>query len=220
MPFTQIVPALAFALADWVAVARKNERAEYFFKPVVMGALLVAAPVIGSDAPGRQLWFIMAALVFSLLGDVFLMLPRDFFLQGLGAFLVAHVCYVIALLGPPGGSPLRLAGPALLIAAMTAVIYLRLFKGMRDKGKTEFALPVLAYALAIGAMWFSAASTLDRPDFPRSSAYAAYFGAALFVLSDSIIGHTRFVRSERWGPIAIMVTYHLGQAALVLSLAR
>jgi hypothetical protein len=37
-------------------------------------------------------------------------------------------------------------------------------------------------------------------------------------MSDSLIGWTRFVRAHSWGPLAIIVTYHLGQAALVVSL--
>jgi YhhN family len=43
-------------------------------------------------------------------------------------------------------------------------------------------------------------------------------GALLFMLSDSLIAETRFVRPHAWAPVTIMVTYHLGQAGLVLSL--
>ena len=32
--------------------------------------------------------------MFSLAGDVLLMLPRDQFVAGLSAFLVAHLCYI------------------------------------------------------------------------------------------------------------------------------
>jgi uncharacterized membrane protein YhhN len=45
-------------------------------------------------------------------------------------------------------------------------------------------------------------------------------GAVLFVASDSMIAWDRFVRPFRWAPVAIMVTYHLGQAGLVASLVR
>ena len=43
--------------------------------------------------PARA-WFV-AALVFSLAGDVLLMLPREQFVAGLSAFLVAHLCYIV-----------------------------------------------------------------------------------------------------------------------------
>jgi hypothetical protein len=45
-------------------------------------------------------------------------------------------------------------------------------------------------------------------------------GASLFFASDSLIAWNRFVRPRAWAPVAIMVTYHLGQAGLVTSLVR
>jgi uncharacterized membrane protein YhhN len=46
----------------------------------------------------------------------------------------------------------------------------------------------------------------------------AGLGAALFVASDAMIAWNRFVRPFRAADLGIMVTYHLGQAGLVLSL--
>ena len=43
-------------------------------------------------------------------------------------------------------------------------------------------------------------------------------GAALFVASDAMIAWNRFVAPFRAADLGIMVTYHLGQAGLVLSL--
>ena len=91
-----------FAVGDWIAVpgGRRRRRAwwrrvEYVCKPATVLALIVAAaaldPAAGADA--RQRWFV-AALVFSLAGDVLLMLPRDQFVGGLSAFFVAHCCYL------------------------------------------------------------------------------------------------------------------------------
>ena len=45
-------------------------------------------------------------------------------------------------------------------------------------------------------------------------------GAALFVASDSMIAWDRFVAKIPAGSLLIMVTYHLGQAALAGSLLR
>jgi uncharacterized membrane protein YhhN len=45
-------------------------------------------------------------------------------------------------------------------------------------------------------------------------------GAALFVASDTMIAWNRFVRPLPMADVGIMVTYHLGQAALVLSLVH
>jgi uncharacterized membrane protein YhhN len=69
--------------------------------------------------------------------------------------------------------------------------------------------PVIAYISVISAMVVSALA---------SGNVAAGTGAVLFAGSDSLIAWDRFVRPLQWAPVAIMVTYHVGQALLVLSL--
>src|SRR5438067_2095120 len=83
-----------FALLDWLAVSRSVRPVEYVAKPATLLALLVYAGC-GHPSP-----WLVAALAFSLLGDVFLMLPADLFLAGLAAFLVAHLAYIGAFAGP------------------------------------------------------------------------------------------------------------------------
>ena len=43
-------------------------------------------------------------------------------------------------------------------------------------------------------------------------------GALVFMTSDAFIGEDRFVRHRAWQPLTIIVTYHVAQALLVLSL--
>ena len=40
----------------------------------------------------------------------------------------------------------------------------------------------------------------------------------LFMVSDAFIGESRFVQSRSWQPLTIIVTYHVAQALLVVSL--
>ena len=70
---------------------------------------------------------------------------------------------------------------------------------------------MIAYIAVIAAMLASALA---------SGNVVAAVGAALFVASDSMIAWNRFVRPFAAADVAIMVTYHLGQAGLVLSLLR
>jgi uncharacterized membrane protein YhhN len=46
----------------------------------------------------------------------------------------------------------------------------------------------------------------------------AIVGAGLFYASDSLIAWNRFVRETTHGRLSIIVTYHLAQVGLVLSL--
>jgi uncharacterized membrane protein YhhN len=206
---TAIVLALAaiFGVGDWIACARRATRLEYFCKPATLVALIAAACALdpAADAETRRLWFV-AALVASLAGDVLLMLPRDLFVGGLAAFLVAHVCYVAGFwTDAPGLLELLVA------AAVTVVIVVPLARRILGAlaGEPELRPPVGAYIAVISAMLASALA---------SGNVVAAAGAALFVASDSMIAWNRFVRPFPAAPVAIMVTYHLGQAGLVLSL--
>jgi uncharacterized membrane protein YhhN len=45
-------------------------------------------------------------------------------------------------------------------------------------------------------------------------------GATVFMASDAVLASDRFVRPLRWGRLAVMVTYHLGQVLIVLGVLR
>ena len=91
--------AALFAVLDWVAVGTGNRAMEYVFKPATMVPLIIAAATLDGPSSAMQVWFTVA-LVLSLAGDVFLMLPDEetWFVPGLGSFLLGHVAYVIGLL--------------------------------------------------------------------------------------------------------------------------
>jgi uncharacterized membrane protein YhhN len=65
-------------------------------------------------------------------------------------------------------------------------------------------------------MLFSALLSLARPDWRMDAAWLVSIGAVLFYTSDSLLGYDRFVRRLAHGQFWVMVTYHLGQAGIVL----
>jgi uncharacterized membrane protein YhhN len=69
--------------------------------------------------------------------------------------------------------------------------------------------PVAVYIAVIAAMVVSAIA--------GGSAWGIA-GAVLFLVSDSLIAENRFVAPRAWAPIAVMVTYHLALAGLVIGL--
>jgi len=201
-----------FAVGDWVAKARSQRMLEYVCKPATMVALIVAAGVLdpAADAHTRRVWFV-SALVFSLAGDVLLMLPQDRFVPGLAAFLAAHVCYLVGFwsAGPTaGGFAIAVIVVVLVVAPLARAI---LGAIARAGLPAELRIAVALYMTVISAMLATALATGN---------VLAAVGATLFVASDSMIAWDRFVRRLAWAPVAIMVTYHLGQAGLVASLLR
>jgi uncharacterized membrane protein YhhN len=199
--------AAVVAVADWVAVAHRNEQLEYAAKPTVMVALIAVALALDPETASARDWFV-AALAFSLAGDVFLMLPRDLFVPGLASFLVAHLCYVAGFLTEDTTGAGWVVG-GLVVAVALATVGRRVLGAVRAGEHRPLLPPVAAYMVVISAMLAAAFATGDG---------RAIGGAALFYGSDALIAWTRFVEPLAWGPLGIMVTYHLGQALLVVSL--
>ena len=202
-----LVLAAALAVVDWTAVARGRRTVEYVAKPGTTLALVGVAASLDAAHPDTQALFV-AALVASLAGDVFLMLPGDRLVQGLGSFLIAQVLYTIGFALHGGGAAAYAVG-AVVAAALITPAALRFVRALRTADRNALVGPVVVYMSAISAMVMSAIAS--------GNAFAIV-GALLFFTSDALIAETRFVRPRTWGPVAIMVTYHLAQAGLVLSL--
>ena len=128
-----IIIPLSIAGLDWVALARGWVRTDYAAKPGALLALIAWLWLYVQPRPGDLAGYILIGLFFSLIGDVLLMLPNEQFLGGLGAFLVAHLAYCIALF--PTGLPLR--GPVLGLALIIGILWWMLFRPIsrRPAGK-------------------------------------------------------------------------------------
>ncbi len=205
---------LAVAALDWLAVQRRSKSLEYVAKPGCMVALIAAALVL-DPADGAARVALVAALVLSMLGDVFLMLPGrqpdtpgpNLFVAGLASFLLGHIAFVVGFVlegVEPGRWAIGLVPVALIVATVGRPVVAAVKAGVEP----ELTVPVTAYVTVISAMVLCAFGTLDG---------RAMAGAALFAGSDSLIAWERFIEKRPWGPLTIIVTYHLAQALLVLS---
>ncbi|MGC9395041.1 MAG: lysoplasmalogenase [Anaerolineae bacterium] len=214
-----LVPALALGIVNWIAVARKQKRVEYVVKPGTLILVIVAALLLlrGAEDTRLALFFVLG-LCFSLAGDVFLMLPGErFFIPGLIAFLIAHVCYIIGLNPtlPPLGSVIVLV----VVAVLGVMLYTRIAASLRQKGEEAMRVPVGAYAIILSLMLFSAWATLFRPAWPAAARFTAIVGATLFFASDSMLAWNKFVAPSHVMHVLVMVTYHLAQFALAATIA-
>jgi uncharacterized membrane protein YhhN len=227
-----LVVAGLLAAGNWMAVARGDKQLEYVCKPGAMVALIGVALTLDPSHGDVRAWFVVA-LALSLAGDIFLMLPSDQFVAGLASFLLAHVAYVIGLTRHGGGAG-ALALAVIPVVAVAGLLGARFLRAARAAGHGELTGPLIAYMAVIAAMVTCAVAS--------GNALAAA-GAVLFMASDALIAETRFVGPAAtaalptgaagagacdgdqkarlpWAPVVIMVTYHLGQAGLTLSLVR
>jgi len=192
-----LIGAIVFALVDWFAVARGRRYLEYLAKPATLGLLLLYAAA-GPDASR----YLLAALVLSLLGDVYLMLPEELFPAGLAAFLLAHVAYIADF----DAAPLARAGWFLVVAGASVPLARRIIRSVRE------------VPLRVGVGLYMAVISLMVASAIASGEITAAVGALLFFVSDALIALDRFVAPIAGARLAIIVTYHLGQLLLVIAL--
>jgi len=209
---------LAFFIAvagtiNIVADYRRSLSLKYVTKPLT--TLLIVALALTREPVDRTYQvFIVIGLLFSLAGDVFLMLPeepRSHFLAGLASFFLAHVCYI-------GGFSVRstwawshvaaLLVLALVGAGLCGYLWRRLgpLKG-----------PVLCYTAIIVGMAWRATARLDAPEVPKVGAVLAMIGALLFMLSDACLAVARFARSFHASRAIVLSTYFTAQTLIAMS---
>ena len=201
----------ALAVGDWIAVSPGvvARRAEYLLKPATMLTLIGVVLALTPQHDAQRVLFLVG-LVLSLAGDVFLMLPADLFVAGLASFLLAHLAY-IAGFAAAGPTARWLALGVVVVAIAGATVGRRIVRAVRSGEHAKMVAPVAAYMTIISAMVVLAIGSAER---------LAAAGALSFYCSDALIAWDRFVAPKRWARPAIMATYHLAQAALVVSLAR
>ena len=207
------VAAIALALVaalDWAAVQRQWVLVERVAKPLVIVVLAWLAVTMGATDHdvGR---FLLVALGFSLVGDIFLLGKKTVdFTGGLVSFLVAHIAFVLAFL-TLGVEP-RWALVGLLIAVpLSLTAGRRIVLAATHEGGAALGSAVTAYLVVMVAM-VTAASGTALP--------LVFLGALAFLLSDTVLALDRFVGPRSNARMLVIVTYHLGQVLMVVGALR
>ncbi|HYJ80149.1 MAG TPA: lysoplasmalogenase [Longimicrobiaceae bacterium] len=176
----------------------------YVFKPLTTLLVIALAWRAGGHPAYSQL--ILAGLALSLVGDVFLMLPRDRFVAGLVSFLLAHLCYMAAF----ASASFRLDWWVALPLAVYSALLLRIL--LPHTGKLK--IPVVVYAAALAAMAWLA---VERAVAGLPGAGFAAAGALLFVASDSALALDRFRGRFRHAQALVLATYFAAQTLIAIS---
>jgi alkylglycerol monooxygenase len=207
---------LAALLVQSAALATASSALEltdlhHLFKPLTMlmaAGFALQRPDRGGARATHQ-WLLIAALLASLAGDVFLMLPANLFIPGLASFLVAHLFYIALFHKGLVWFPARRVLLAALLIGGTMYAFLWI-------GLTSATLKgaVGAYVLVIALM---AAQAIGRATVLRDApSMAVATGAGIFMLSDSLIAIDRFVTPIPLAGLWILSTYYAAQILIVL----
>lgn len=181
----------------------------YVFKPLTTLLILLLAVnrgiIYGFDT---SVVLIVVGLAFSMLGDIFLMLPSDRFIPGLLSFLTAHLCYIAAFTVGRG------FGFTLWLAVAFALLGVGLLR-MLWSGLGEMKVPVMGYILVILTMgWQAWERYFAVGGLPT---LAAGIGALLFAGSDSVLAWMRFRQHFHSARLIVMITYYTAQLLIALS---
>lgn len=180
----------------------------YTIKPLVLVAMIAVAARVRRPISTRYRLLIVVGLAWSLAGDILLMLPRDRFVLGLAAFLVAHCCYIVAFARTGGG--LRAPVVALAVAAYAGAMLAFLWPSLG-----ALRIPVVAYVVVIGTMAWQAIARwrhLRSTDAARAAA-----GAVLFMASDTALAIERFRGEFPRSFVTVIGTYWVAQFLIARS---
>ena len=191
--------------------------AERFARPVAYAvfklgastAFVLVSVSLGALGSGYGRW-VLAALALSWVGDAALLSRRrDAFLAGLGAFLVAHVCYAAAFLVEAFSLV-----PFLVALAPALASGIPILRWLWPHLGTIYRKPVGAYVAAILVMCAAAAGY-----GAATGHWEVLLGALLFAASDIAVARERFVapgfRNKAWG----LPAYYVAQVILAWSVA-
>ena len=174
----------------------------YIFKPLTMVLIISIALLAKKPPSSKYKYAIIAGLLFSMAGDIFLMLPVDLFIVGLVSFLIAQLIYTYAF---RSGRPFRFK----LIAILPFLIFGVLIFVILLPGLNGMAVPVAAYILVIMTMAWQA---WDQWDEKRARwALLAFIGALLFVVSDSLLAVNKFGEPFAAARALTLTTYYSAQ---------
>lgn len=209
-----LIVYILLGLLNMYASATGNAVLVYISKPALM--LVLLAYFMRRTPPphnvGRRL--MVAALVFSWLGDTLLMFVENpphiewFFLLGLVAFLCTHLFYIAYFYKLPAkGEPFLRRQPLWVIPFIAFLIgnTTLLWPGI----PVEMKAPVAVYSSVIVAMAFSCLNLKGR--IPKGIFGLLLGGVLLFVVSDTLIGLNKFRFPNSYTQSFIMLFYLAGQ---------
>ncbi len=168
------------------------------FLPKALPVLVAARWLLHTarSTAGRRAGY---GLLWSALGDVALALDDRFFLVGLTAFLIAHMCYIAAFVPDVQLQRVRVLWAGGIVAYGLAL-------GAILGQATNWQLPILLYAVVLTSMGVTAAL--------RRRSRLVFLGALAFMVSDSLLAWNRFLTPLPLAHLWVMLTYYLAQGLI------
>lgn len=192
----------------------KNDR---LYRSTTKGLILIFILGFYLESTSNPSWLIVAALLFSWAGDMFL-IPNGvkwFTIGGIG-FLISHLFFIMGYsetFSFNGVNPIIAVSIALVYVIATVISFSKL-KAHLPK---PLFIPMFFYLLINGAMncfaWYRLMAG------PSLGTIITAIGALLFYVSDTSLFFVRFNKeTKQKSHFLVMVTYSLGEFLIILGL--
>lgn len=194
--------------SDLISVQLQLETVRFITKPLIVLFLINYFISSVQLVPTSMKWWVVGALGFSWLGDVLLLFEdqsSQFFILGLSAFLIAHVCYIVFFNHVRKVEKMK---GQILLFIFVLVYYAALIQLLSPR-LGDMKVPVWIYGAVICLMLWLALH-LNKA-YHSNSGLFIMVGALLFVLSDSALAINKFYQPFAGAGIVIMLTYGLAQ---------
>ncbi|MBC8311714.1 MAG: lysoplasmalogenase [Candidatus Marinimicrobia bacterium] len=185
-----------------------NRKYFYILKPLTTILIIVLAYTLEPTYSVLYKNLLIVGLIFSLLGDIFLMSER-FFLPGLISFLITHLLYIGIFKLETAIINLAWIGIPLIIVG--GVFYKYLYSHLGD-----LKIPVLIYLSVIVLMGWQAIQL--NAYWGAASTLLAMVGSILFMISDASLALNRFVKPLPQAQFIVLGTYYLAQWCIANSI--
>ena len=171
----------------------------FWAQPAVNALMAVLLAVAALAHPiARERRWLLGALLFSAAGDFLLAIPwwQPSFIGGLSAFLLAHLCFLGALVPLAAPTRARVAVALVVVAACVGLLVWLWPQLSADK----LTIPVTVYMTVLAAM--VCAALMARLPTPWTAV-----GAVCFAVSDAMIGISEFIRHDQALAVPIWWAY-------------
>lgn len=147
-------------------------------------------------------------LFFSFLGDVLLTASGElFFLLGMGAFILTHICNSLFFIKLPKTARRQKRSLVFVIALVVVTLLCWSVNKMLKPHLGAFQLPIQVYMIIIACMAMFAVRTFQDPEYRVMAIRLFIPGAALFLLSDSVLALNKFLFHQSGWDLLVMFTY-------------
>ncbi|GAB5408963.1 MAG: hypothetical protein BalsKO_13280 [Balneolaceae bacterium] len=190
---------LFFLLIILSIYVKETGKLNYYFylKPSTTSILILISVLIYLETESKYSLIIIFSLLFSLLGDIFL-LKESRFVKGLASFLIAHIGFTTAFTSFFG---FDIYLPPLVVLLIAGLIYFFYLK----KDLKQYTLPVFIYFLVIIVMNWQA---INPYSFVKNQMFLGIaIGSILFTFSDALIAFQKFKRTFKGAELLILSSY-------------